>query len=185
VHVAVVVVVVVAACSFEAPRRETQVSPDAAVPPPPTIDAPVPEIDAPVVATLTPRIYIEQLVTLECQQAFACQSQYPPNKQPSFANAWGTDLDDCVTTDRDYLDRDAVDAGIAAGRITWDPAAAMTCLAAPGIPTSCSTLFNTDYDFAPSCIAALIGHVPDGGACTTGWECSSTSYCRNGTCGHS
>lgn len=159
------------ACGFQAP-------PTAATEP----DAAVPVVDASDPGVMTPRVFITQLLTAECDQAFACQPQYPSDAHRSFADEWGTDLTDCLTTDSDYKALGAIEDAIAAGRITFDPVLALSCLAAPGIPTTCSTLFADHYDWAPICYSALAGHVADGGACTTGWECGATSHCAGTKC---
>jgi hypothetical protein len=180
-----VVCAVLAACSFEAPRQEPASTVDAATTPTPTIDASVvPSVDAPVVSSMTPSQFIEELVRLECVQAFACKPSYPMNANRTFEDAWGTDVNNCVVTDSNYRQRNKIDAAITAGRITYDLASAHSCLAAPGIPTTCAALFQDSYEFASVCFVALAGHVADGAACTTSWECGALSDCRSGTCSH-
>ena len=167
------VLVLVGACGFTAPRHEpSEPNLDAYVPQLPTIDAP----------PRTPQSFLTDLVTLECQQAFACMPQYPQDAYKSFADAWGSDVHDCVVTDRDYLARDSVAASVMTGTISWDPAAAMQCLAAPGIPTSCQALFSQNYSYSDACMTALAGKVPDGGSCTNDWECGRYSDCRSARC---
>ena len=164
---------VLAACGFQAPNGGTPTEPP---------DATIATDGTDATPTLTPETFLERLLTEECEQAFACEADYPPTAHASFADAWGTDLNDCVVTDRDYLARDAVAAAVTAGRISFDPTLAAACLAAPGIPTSCTTLFANNYDWADTCYQALAGHVPDGEACTTGWECGPASHCIAATC---
>ena len=147
----------------------------------PTIDAPaVPTGDASV--AMTSSTFMERLITQECSIAFACRAQYPEGSHPAFDAAWGTDPSDCLATDRDYLARNKIAAAIIGGTIIWDPTSAEACLAAPGIPSTCSVLFADNYDWADSCYTALLGLVADGGACTTDWECARHSTCRNATC---
>ncbi|MBL0219381.1 MAG: hypothetical protein IPQ07_36615 [Myxococcales bacterium] len=133
-------------------------------------------------SVLTPQAFVEKLVALECAQAFVCKPQYPTSSTTPFDIEWGTDLADCLLTDRDYLARDTIAAAVTVGRISFDPGSAAICLASPGIPSTCTTLFAEDYDFAEPCYLALAGHVPDGSGCTTGWECARTSQCFHGTC---
>ena len=147
-------------------------------PPAAAVDATVPTDAA---SALTPQAFITQLITEECVLAFACKPQYPATAPKTFDYEWGTDLNDCVTTDDDYLARDAIAAAVTAGRITFDPASAAICLAAP-TPATCVTLFADTYDYADACYLALAGHVADGGACTTGWECGRASRCIQGAC---
>jgi hypothetical protein len=167
-------------CGFEAPSSSPEATVDAA-PQPVTDDA---SSDATATA-MTSSIFMERLITLECIAAFACKAQYPTDAHRSFAVAWGTDLDDCIVTDVDYLQRAKIEAAITGGTITWDPALAEACLAAPGIPSSCSQLFADHYDWADACYAALLGHIADGGTCTTDWECALGSICRNAVCARS
>jgi hypothetical protein len=177
------VVVVVAGCGFTAPTREPGPDqPDASAVVGPDASAPDPSIDAPPGAPLTPDTYITKLISAECQKAFTCQPEYPPDAQQSFAYAWGSSMNDCVTTDEDYKNIPAISAAVAAGRITWDPASAAVCLLDPAFPASCATFFQDTYDWADSCYTALAGHVADGASCTTGWECSRHSMCRQGKC---
>ena len=177
-----VVCAVLAACGFEAPRQApADPEVDAATSADPT---PTPSIDAPAPPALTARQFIEDLVRLECVKAFACKPQYPASARRSFADAWGTDLNDCVVTDTNYLARDKIDSSIAAGRITFDPASAQACLADPGIPSSCATFFEYRYEWSAVCFVGLAGHVADGASCTTSWECGPTSDCHGGTCSH-
>jgi hypothetical protein len=157
-------------CGFVAPDLPTA-QPDAATPP--------------QVTSTTPQSFIEQLVTEECVDAFACKAQYPSNASTTFDDAWGTDLTDCVVTDHDYLARDKIAAAVTGGTITFDLASALACLAAPGVPAVCSTLFANTYDWADTCYFALAGHVAQGGACTTSWECSErVARCTNAKCSH-
>jgi len=115
--------------------------------------------------------------------AFACEPAYPRSKSPTFAQEWGDSVAQCITLDWSYVELPAIDAAVAAGAISWDPAQAVACLAAPGIPAGCADLFAEDYTYAPACWQALAGHVPDGGACTTTWACAgAASNCVNGAC---
>lgn len=165
----------VAACGFEAPLPLEQTT-DAAEP---TV---VPTSDAATVTAPTPQALLVQMVTLECHAAFACRPQYPATARP-FDEEWGTDLNDCVTSDRNYRTRDSVAASCASGVITWDPAAAQLCFANPGIPTSCSVLFSDNWSWADPCLIALAGRVANGGGCANDWECAGKySDCRGGTC---
>jgi hypothetical protein len=170
-----------AACGF-APRTSSTGADAAPTPTDQGLDVLLHASDANV--AWSPRSFMVQLLTEECDQAFTCKPQYPQGAQHSFDYEWGVDINDCVTTDDDYLALDKIEAAIVASTITFDPASAATCLAAPGIPTSCPALFANNYDWASSCYAALAGHVPDAGACTTDWECANlSSYCNNnGTC---
>ena len=165
----------VAACGF-APAASS-----------PGVDASSPATDASrdASAGLTPHTFLVGLLTEECDQAFACKAQYPSAAQHTFDYEWGANLAECVATDQDYKDLPAIEAAVAAGRITFDPAQAASCLAAPAIPTTCATLFSNNYDWATSCYAALLGHIADGEVCTTAWECASfSSNCSNAKCTH-
>jgi hypothetical protein len=177
------VLLLVAACGFQAPERIPQDPSDPSVDAPPAVEPPpVPTADAP--PALTPEALVVQMVTLECQAAFSCKPEYPASARP-FDEEWGTDLDDCIATDRDYRMKESIAASCAAGVIAWDPAAAQMCFANPGVPTSCTSLFSDRWAWADSCLAALAGTVTDGGSCQNDWECAGRySDCRGGECMH-
>lgn len=166
----VVALLFVAACGFTAPLPEQgTTAPDAAEQPPP-------------VPTITPQAMIIQMISLECQKAFACRPEYPMTARP-FESEWGTDLHDCLVTDKQYLARDAVAASVASGVIAWNQPAADQCFANPGIPASCAVVFSENWSWAEPCLTTLHGSVPDGGACTNDWDCAGRhSDCRSGTC---
>lgn len=175
----VVGLLLVAACGFQAPPPDQAADPAPVDAGEPTV---VPTIDAPTAPAVTPQALLVQMVTLECQAAFACKPQYPASARP-FDQEWGTDLNDCVTSDKSYRTRDSVAASCASGVIAWDPVAAQQCFSDPGIPTSCSVLFADSWSWDPTCLVALAGRVPDGGACQNDWECAGRySDCRSGTC---
>jgi len=132
--------------------------------------------------SITPQAFIEQLITAECTHAFSCMSQYPTTTGMTFADDWGMSQSDCLATDDDYVARDQIATAITAGKITWDPASATTCLGNLAFPASCVDFFNT-YDFPGACDDALSGNVADGGACTTSGECSGDmSDCGSAKC---
>jgi len=177
--------IVLTACGFQA-ADPTSSTPG--VDAPPRIDGssptPSPTIDAPTsvdAAPLTAASFMYRMIRIECEQAFVCRPQYTTT-DPSFATAWGTDLDDCVANDVDYRQVPRILTAIGGGTITFDPGLAASCLAAPGIPTSCATLFSHNYQWTATCYAAVLGHVADGGGCITDWECALASVCRSGKC---
>jgi hypothetical protein len=132
-------------------------------------------------SSLAPEDFIAQLVGQECTHAFTCMAQYPTTTGTTFDDDYGTDQNDCVTSDDDYGERAQVAAAVAAGKITYDATSAAACLADMMFPASCTDFFTT-WDWPDSCYDALAGNVADGAACTTGWECGDDSDCTAGKC---
>ena len=123
--------------------------------------------------TLTPDAFVEQLVSKNCDKAFACESQYPTTTGTTFDDDWGTSAAECVSDDDDVNASSLIAASIAAGNITWDADSAALCLANLQFPATCAEFFTT-YDYPDACYDALSGNVADGGACTTDWDCGGT-----------
>jgi len=133
---------------------------------------------------MTTQDFLKSLATQECTHAYSCMSQYPATTTTgdTFADNYGTDMTNCVQTDSNYAARDTIAADIAAGKITWDPQAAVTCLSNLEFPASCTDFFST-WDYPAPCYDALSGNVADGAACTTDWDCSGdNSVCTNLKC---
>jgi hypothetical protein len=129
---------------------------------------------------LTPQAFLGQLITKDCEKAFACRAEFPAT-EGTFDDEWGTSVSDCVESDDDYASRSEIAAGITAGHIKYDADIAANCLANLAYPASCPAFF-ADYDWPDSCYDALAGQVADGGSCTTGWDCGPDSDCITAKC---
>ena len=133
-------------------------------------------------SSMTPQEFVKQLATQECAHAYTCMAQYPATATDTFADNYGTDQQNCVQQDSNYASRDTIAADIAAGKITYDATAAVTCLSNLEFPASCTDFFST-WTYPSACDDALSGNVADGGACTTDWDCSGdNSVCTNLKC---
>jgi hypothetical protein len=75
------------------------------------------------------------------------------------------------------LDFGQVMADVAAGKATYDGAAAATCLAAvrKDQTIACTVSAEASHLSDPSCSAIFTGTVADGGSCTSGQQCASGS----------
>ncbi len=77
----------------------------------------------------------------------------------------------------DLLQRDAVEASITAGKITFDATAAGACvtglsgLAAP----VCASYWNDGPAFPDACDSVFTGKIADGAACTNDFECTNAA----------
>src|SRR5262249_31372239 len=93
---------------------------------------------------LAPPEVIRQLITKDCEKAFACKAEFPAT-EGTFDDEWGTTLTDCVEDDDDYAARSQIAASIMAGHIRYDANIAANCLANLAYPATCPAFF-TDYD---------------------------------------
>jgi hypothetical protein len=123
--------------------------------------------------SLTPDMFIQQLVSKNCDKAFACMAQYPTTTGTTFADDWGDSQATCVSDDSDVQASAAIAASITNGNITWDATSAAACLADLQFPATCAEFFTT-YSYPSACTDALSGNVADGAACTNDWDCAGT-----------
>ena len=71
---------------------------------------------------------------------------------------------------------------IVAGKITFNPADAASCIAGITFGT-CTEFWQTGGNFPQACATALVGTVADGGACVTHIDCTNpSSYCEGAKC---
>ncbi len=113
--------------------------------------------------------------TVECDQAFACKASFPADAGVTFEQAFGATTAACYADAADYYDATAVEASITAGKITFDAAAASSCisglsgLAAP----VCTAYWDAGPAFPDACGGVFAGKIADGATCTNDFECSS------------
>lgn len=131
-------------------------------------------------ATATVADVLTRMDHAECDSAFACMATFPQGQGVTFSQAFGASAGACYTKfATSYYNATVVAASIAAGKITFNPGAGALCIAgldAAAQPT-CSTLWQTGPSFPAECGDALVGHVAQGGACTSDFECDLTAYC--------
>lgn len=121
--------------------------------------------------------FLAQMNQKYCTQAFSCQASFPADAGVTFADAFGADVQACVSLGEQYDMPSAVEAAITSGKIQFNAADAAACIA--GITFPACAQFWADGPTAPaSCGTALVGTVADGGTCATDYECSNgASYC--------
>jgi hypothetical protein len=130
---------------------------------------------------LTVPSYLTALGMKDCDDAFACKATFPTDGGATFDQVFGASASACYADAAMYFNAAAVQASIAAGRITFDGAAAATCIA--GIPAPvCATYWTQGSDYPAACDTALVGKIADGGTCTIDFDCTSlASICDDTT----
>lgn len=128
---------------------------------------------------LTFETFADALARAHCAQYFSCCSA--AELDDVFDGDPPADEAECVTIARVAFDADlsAVAKLIAAGDIVFDATAAAACVESFG-GVGCSA-FSDEY-YAPSCLAAFVGQLDVGEACSFGPECATQLYCDDGTC---
>jgi len=133
-------------------------------------------------AGLTIASFIERLDTADCHHAFSCKASWDDAAEGErWGAAYGSDEQDCVEGDPDYIDRNAYADSVAQGRIVFDTAKAAECLGNLMFPSSCTDYFDS-YDYPQACSDAIVGQVLPGNACATTYDCYGFASCTNGTC---
>ncbi len=107
-----------------------------------------------------------------CDESFRCKATYPTGAT-GFAQDFGATAADCYTGLDNYYMPSLVEQGIAAGRVLYTETAAQMCLDGITYPTDCATFWTTDPVFPVVCNLALVGKIPDGGACVSIFDCAS------------
>lgn len=125
---------------------------------------------------------VERISKTECDQAHTCKASFP-TEFGAFADVFGNTPAECYPLNAEYWDADAVEAGIAAGKITFDQAAADACMAGTIAAPVCTTFWNEGPGIPEACWDAFAGTVAAGGACAIDFECSGELSCGDaGTC---
>ena len=128
---------------------------------------------------------LEAIGAVECEQAHACKASFPADAGVTFAEAFGASVTACTAEAAAYYDPQAVEAGITAGTIEFDAAAATACLAglAAVAAPQCASFWDQGPAFPQACGGVFTGTVDAGGSCTTDFECAAPNYCGEaGTC---
>jgi hypothetical protein len=116
-----------------------------------------------------------------CAKAFECQDSFPGTPE-DFTASYGADEAACFAMYSGYLAAGAAQyqASVDAGRMTYDPADARTCL--DGLAgVTCDQYWNGNEE-PPECDTTFVGQVADGGTCTMSDDCANdTSYCDETT----
>jgi hypothetical protein len=115
--------------------------------------------------------YLTQIAMIQCQQAFNCRATYPSGST-SFDTAWSTSVSSCVGVLQSAWAVGTIESEIAKGRIEYDGAAAVDCLAGVGFD-ACDTHWNNGIQWAESCYSVMVGNVPSGGSCESLYSCES------------
>jgi hypothetical protein len=121
--------------------------------------------------TLTLSQYFDKIAAVHCQQAFSCRDSFPP-EQGVFEDTWGTSVVQCEADLIAAWDPKQVETEIAKGRITYDGAAAVTCLAGVTF-AACPDYWQRGIEWAESCYHVVVGMVPVGGECQNLYSCAS------------
>jgi len=131
---------------------------------------------------ITVDMYLQQMVMTDCSEAFTCMASFPTTSGDTFAQDFGASVSDCVTMESSFNPPAMVESEIAAGKITFDGAAAAACVA--GITYStCAAYWTDGGDYPAACDTAMVGTVADGGACVVDFDCSNLmSFCETNKC---
>lgn len=130
-------------------------------------------------APITATRYVEGVDRKECDEAFACQSQFPSDLGYAFADVWSTSQQACY----DLLEVDwkpaTIETEIVAQRITYDGLAATQCLAQISFG-DCVDFFHAGPHWAEPCYRVMKAMVPVGGSCELDFSCLS-NHCDSAT----
>jgi hypothetical protein len=126
--------------------------------------------------------FINDFAGAECTAAFECEDEFPADAGVTFAEAFGTSIAECVQWALEYYAPAAIEAAIDDGTVDYDEGAAESCAAGLNFGT-CDQYFSGQSPLPAACGEAIIGHVADGGACASDFECASLeSWCEDATC---
>lgn len=129
---------------------------------------------------LTATQFLDALGHKDCDDAFACKSNFPTDAGVTFAQAFGASTSECYAGAAQYYNATAVQAAITAGKIAFDGTAAATCVAGFSAPV-CTTYWDQGPDFPAACDSAMVGKVATGAACTVDFECAGDNWCDDST----
>lgn len=128
----------------------------------------------------TPAEVMTKMTKVDCDQAFSCKASFPTGQGVTFQQVFGANATECYAKLADeYYDATAIQASIAANKITYDATEGARCVTeiAAMLPPVCGTYWQNGADFPDPCYDAMVGHVADGAACANDWECGENSWC--------
>jgi hypothetical protein len=128
-----------------------------------------------VAPALTGSQFVAGYDMVTCNAAFACAASFP-GTAAQFAFDFGTSLSSCYALAQQDDSPSVIDADVASGEIHFDAAKAAACLA--GVGYDCATFWPQGLTDQATCSTAMVGSVPDGGACHVDWDCAWTSGCN-------
>ena len=127
--------------------------------------------------------FLDQLGVVQCDQAFVCRADFPPDVGVTFEQAIGTTPAECYADASAFYMPAQVEASIAAGRITYDESAAASCVAGITFGATCTEFWQIGAQFPAACDQSLAGTIANGGTCSIDFDCTGvTSICNAGTC---
>lgn len=122
--------------------------------------------------TMTLSRYFDEIAEIHCMQAFSCRASFPPERGYPFEDEWGTSVRECVGLLIAAWNPAQVETEIAKGRITYDGAAAVSCLSGVAF-AACPVYWQVGIDWAESCYHVVVGLVRAGGECENDYSCTS------------
>jgi hypothetical protein len=126
--------------------------------------------DVDVPPPLTVMQYLTQLGGRQCAAAFACQASYPATEPMSFESIYGTSASACSSPMVASYAPSLIEAEIAAGNISFNPTAAVECLA--GLTAGdCATFWSSGGITLATCRDVFHGSASDGDPCVIDLDC--------------
>jgi hypothetical protein len=120
--------------------------------------------------------FLDGLAGRDCDEAFACQSEFPGNLGYTFEEAYGASAQICRDVTLTSWKVAAVwDGEIAAGHLGYDGAAGDACLHQMSFG-DCSSFFHQGPVWSEPCYRVFMAKVAKGGACQLDYSCTG------GTC---
>jgi hypothetical protein len=140
--------------------------------------------DKPGSTSITLSKYFDEIAAIHCGQAFMCRASFPADERGYvFEDQWRDTVAACEQMLIEAWNPAQVETEIAKGRITYDGAAAATCLQGVAF-AACPEYWNRGIEWAESCYHVVVGMVEAGGACENDYSCTSftcdpaTKLCR-------
>ncbi len=122
--------------------------------------------------TMTLSKYFDEIAEIHCNQAFSCRASFPTDRGYPFEDDWGTSVRECEALLVAAWNPAQVETEIAKGRITYDGAAAVSCLSGVAF-AACPVYWQNGIDWAESCYHVVVGLVQTGGTCENDYSCTS------------
>lgn len=117
--------------------------------------------------------YFDEIAGIHCRQAFGCRDSFPAAERGyPFEAEWGASEPACEALLIADWNPTQVETEIAKGRITYDGAAAVSCLQGVAF-AACPEYWRVGIDWAESCYYVVVGMVQTGGTCENDYSCVS------------